>query len=82
MSQFSTEFVIAAAGGVKTVSRTLGISQQAVYQWFDKGIPMRRVQAISKLSGIAIEHLLPEVDTSKDQQVRCPYCRKEAERGW
>lgn len=77
MSRFSTESVIAAAGGVQRVAKSIGISQQAVYQWFEKGIPLKRIQAISQLSGIAIEHLLPELFAAGDSTTCCPYCEKE-----
>lgn len=77
MSQFSTESVIAAAGGVKQVAQSMGISQQAVYQWFERGIPPKRIRAISQLSGIAIEHLLPELFAAVDSTTCCPHCEKE-----
>jgi DNA-binding transcriptional MerR regulator len=41
------------AGGVKVVAVELGLTTQAIYKWQRDGyIPLRKIRAVAKLSGI------------------------------
>lgn len=61
MAHIDTKAVITAAGGPRAVAREIGISQQAVYQWMQRGIPVRRARVLADLSGVPLEHLLAEI---------------------
>jgi len=51
--------VISAAGGVPKLATALGISRHAIYQW-DR-IPIERVPAIVKITGISKAKLRPDI---------------------
>lgn len=61
MASINTKAVIAAAGGPRAVAVAIGVSQQAVYQWMQRGIPVRRARSVADLSGVPIEHLLADI---------------------
>ncbi len=58
------EAAVELAGGVTVVSRQLGVSRQAVYDWIAAGHLMnarlRHVVGLSKLSGVPLERLAGE----------------------
>ena len=65
--------IAAKVGGVVSLSKQLGLSRGAVSQW-DK-VPLERVSAVAKLTGIPRELLRPDVfgtapvcDCSQPQQ--------------
>ena len=54
-----TLMAIQAAGGATALARELGIKPPSVYSW--RQIPPKRVQAISRLTGIPPEKLRPDL---------------------
>lgn len=53
------EKAIAQAGGQTALARRLGITQAAVSRWVKRGyVPMRRVEAVSRLTGVAPRELM------------------------
>jgi len=62
------EAAVEIAGGVTAVSRKLGVSRSAVYNWIAAGhmldVTFRYVLGLSKLSGVPIEQLAREKDQS------------------
>lgn len=43
------------------IARELGVTPGAVTQWADKQVPAERVFVVSKLTGIPIEKLRPDI---------------------
>ncbi|MBS1056123.1 transcriptional regulator [Gluconobacter kondonii] len=54
-----TLIAIQAAGGVAALARELGIKPPSVYSW--RQIPPKRVQAVSRITGIPPEELRPDL---------------------
>jgi DNA-binding transcriptional regulator YdaS (Cro superfamily) len=52
--------VIKAAGGVNALAQGLGISPPAISFW-DRGVPVRRVIAVERLTGISRYELRPDI---------------------
>lgn len=48
-------------GNYAVMGRTLGISRQAVRRWEERGIPVRRVLEIEKLTNVSRTRLRPDV---------------------
>lgn len=59
MNTQNTLKVIQEAGGPSAVAKFFGITPSAVSQW--KHIPVERVNALSKLTGIPREKLRPDI---------------------
>ncbi|MBD1583469.1 YdaS family helix-turn-helix protein [Pseudoalteromonas sp. S16_S37] len=52
---------IKKAGGVTKVSKSFGISYQAVQQWVEKGVPAGRVLKLESQSGVSRTLLRPDL---------------------
>ncbi len=61
MDRKTYDEMVASGGGVRALGRTLGITGAAVCQWQHGKIPLGRIRAIEKLTGIRREQLRPDV---------------------
>lgn len=52
---------IQKAGGGAVLARALGITMPAITHWKRRGIPAERVQAVSRLTGIPLHELRPDL---------------------
>lgn len=52
---------IAAAGGAPALARKVGVNRWAVQQWKASGIPAARVPLVSRITGIPMEELRPDL---------------------
>jgi DNA-binding transcriptional regulator YdaS (Cro superfamily) len=52
---------IAKAGTAAELGRAVGVSRFAVQQWKDAGIPPARVPAVSRVTGIPLHELRPDI---------------------
>ncbi len=55
----SLERAIAAAGGNSALARAIRVSPQAISQW--REIPIKRLKAVEKATGIRREDLRPDL---------------------
>ena len=59
MTDEITLMAIKVAGGPAALAKELGIKTPSVYSW--RQVPPKRVQAVSKLTGIPPEKLRPDL---------------------
>ncbi|MBF0889639.1 transcriptional regulator [Gluconobacter cadivus] len=59
MADEITLMAIKVAGGPAALAKELGIKTPSVYSW--RQVPPKRVQAVSKLTGIPPEKLRPDL---------------------
>ena len=52
---------IGAAGGGALLARSLGVKRASVQQWKASGIPAARVPAVSRITGIPMHQLRPDL---------------------
>lgn len=52
---------IAAAGGAAALGRTLNLRRSTVHDWKTTGIPAARVPAVSRVTGIPLHDLRPDL---------------------
>lgn len=61
MSEFSVDQIVRKAGGNAAFGRALGITGQAISYWLSEGkVPLERVPAVSKLTGIPRHLIRPD----------------------
>lgn len=53
--------VVRVLRGLKRASVSLGISEQALWRWYTKGVPAGRVIQVEGLTGIPREKLRPDL---------------------
>jgi DNA-binding transcriptional regulator YdaS (Cro superfamily) len=51
---------IEVSGGVTAFCKRLGITRQSVWRWQEKGVPVERLEAIQKLTGVAPAAVRPD----------------------
>lgn len=57
---------IKQAGGVRALARQLEITAPAIIAWREVGVPVRRVLAIEKLTGVSRHDLRPDIYPRED----------------
>ena len=57
----AADAAVQAAGGGAKLARGVGVTRWAVHQWRLFGIPASRVAAVSRLTGLPIHQLRPDL---------------------
>lgn len=57
----AAQAAVEKAGGGAALARAIGVTRFAVQQWKDAGIPAARVPAVSRLTGIPLHELRPDL---------------------
>jgi DNA-binding transcriptional regulator YdaS (Cro superfamily) len=60
------DLAISAVGSSAALARKLGIKKTAISQWRGRPIPVQRAQEISRITGISLPELRPDVWTALD----------------
>lgn len=57
----AAQAAVEKAGGGAALARAIGVTRFAVQQWKDVGIPAARVPAVSRVTGIPLHELRPDL---------------------